>query len=567
MDAIKSIRAPEPILLFLILWILLYLSFHLFGRIFQKNLLHPQFLARLNTLGSISSIFLVASYLALVIAYIFSNTFFDHAESNIAAVSWLFKTGHPIFPQLDSPERYINNYGPILYIINGFFLTLFGPSFLSVKLGCGLAAISNVACVFYTATKISTRQIAAIACAYAILVGLSITNSFAFHAASFWLRPDPLLIFFVSVGLLGVLRGNRAIAILIAAIAFGCSLNLKVNAFVNFLPIYVLLFQRFGWRSTLLACVGAIATAAFPFLAFSQISFENFAIWLSQSRNKPTSWEQLFNVIKWVFYILLPIVLSLTYLFCRSRASFQGFVRANRKFIYTLLGCTIASLAFSIKIGVLENNHLPFIPLFAYLLALVLEWIRVESTNFISNKSAKHVQIGFASAALALAIAMPLAIAPEAGRLVSTLIKSPSDRVIGDINRIIKTHPNSTIGMGFSQGSGNYELTYYRPLLVFAGNPYLVDAVVMFEMQVSGVSTVSAGTIQALQTCQTQLWLLPKVTQQPFDLQNFYPPHDIVFSKEFRSNFLQHYQPIEDSEFFELWACKTNKKVSASIGK
>jgi hypothetical protein len=564
MDIIKSLRIPEPISLFLILWILLYLLFDFSQRFsfIQKLLSRPNFLAKLNALGIISSIAIVASYLALVIAYIASNTFFDHAEANIAAVSWLFKTGRSLFPPLDSPERYINNYGPILYIINGFFLTLFGPSFFSVKLGCGLAAISNVACIFYTAAKASTRQIALVVCTYAVLAGLSITNSFAFHAASFWLRPDPLLMFFVSVGLLSVLRGNRAIATLVAAIAFGCSLNLKVNAFVNFLPIYVLLFQRFGLGSTLLACLGAAVTAVLPFLAFPQISFENFAIWLSQSRHKPLDWEQLFYVTKWVFYVSLPLILSLTYLFCQSRASFQGFIRTNRKFIYTLLACVIASLAFSIKIGVLENNHLPFIPLFAYLLALVLEWIRVERTNFRPDKSAKRIEIGFISAALAIAIAMALAITPEAGRLVSTLIKSPSDRVIGDINRIIKEHPNSTIAMGFSQGSGNYELTYYRPLLVFAGNPYPVDAVVMFEMQISGVDTVSAGTLHALETCQTQIWLFPKVTQRPFDLKNFYPPHDIVFSERFRQNFIQHYQKTEESEFFELWACK-DKKSSA----
>jgi hypothetical protein len=563
MDIIKSFRISEPIFLFLILWILLYLLFD-FSRRFsltQKLLSRPQFLAKLKALGTISAIAIVASYLALAIAYIASNTFFDHAEANIAAVSWLFKTGHSLFPPLDSPERYINNYGPILYIINGFFLTLFGPSFLSVKLGCGLAAISNVTCIFYTATKTSTRQIALIVCTYAVLAGLSITNSFAFHAASFWLRPDPLLMFFVSVGLLGVLRGNRAIAILVAAIAFGCSLNLKVNAFVNFLPIYVLLFQRFGLGSTLLACLGGAVTAALPFLVFPQISFENFAIWLSQSRHKPFDWEQLFNVTKWVFYVSLPLILSLTYLFYQSRASFQGFMRANRKFLYTLLACVIASLAFSIKIGVLENNHLPFIPLFAYLLALVLEWIRVERVNFPSERSVKRIEICFVSAAVAIAVAMLLAIAPEAGRLASTLIKSPSDRVIGDINGIIKAHPNSTIAMGFSQGSGNYELTYYRPLLVFAGNPYPVDAVVMFEMQVSGVDTVSAGTIHALETCQTKLWLFPKVTQQPFDLKNFYPPHDMVFNKEFRRTFLQYYQQIEGSEFFELWACKDDKKI------
>lgn len=563
MDLLKSFRITEPILLFIVLWALLN-GLILASSNRKKTDLSftrqpsPKFLFFVK----FGFILTIIGYIALVAAYSLSNTFFDQAEPNIAAVSWLFKTGHSLFPPMDSAERYINNYGAVLYIINSFFLTLLGPSFLSVKLGCGLAAIFSVALIFFTATKISTREIALLVCAYAVLAMLSITNSFAFHAASFWLRPDPLLIFFVSVGLLSVLSGSRAIATLVTAIAFGCSLNLKINAFINFLPIYILLFQRFGLVLTLTSVVGAVITAAIPFVIFPQISLSNYLIWLSQSRNKAASFQQLLDVSKWVFSILLPVLLSLGYLFARSQSSFQYFIRSNRAFIYTLLGCVIASLAFSIKIGVLENNHLPLIPLFAYLLALVLEWIRVERVNFPPKKSAKYVEISFFSAALALMTTMPLAIAPEAARMVSTLVKSPSNQIIGDLNRIMKAHPNSTIGMGFSQGSGNYERTYYRPALVFAGNPYLVDAVVMFEMQASGVSPVSSGTIHALQTCQTQLWLLPKITEHPFDLKNFYPPHDVVFSEEFRTNFLQYYQPIEDSEFYQLWACKEKIKAS-----
>jgi len=561
MDLLKSFRVTEPILFFLILWILIgALAFLVRGKYkarggpFSKYLLSKGLFVA--NIGFISIIF---SYFALVIAYIFSHTFFDQAEPNIAAVSWLFKSGKPLFPPMDSAERYINNYGAVLYIVNRFFLEIFGSGFVVVKLGCGLAAILSVICIFYATLKVANRQIALIACAYAVLAFLSITNSFAFHAASFWLRPDPLLIFFVSAALLSVLRGNRPIATLVTAIAFGCSLNLKINAFVNFLPIYILLLSRFGLATTLISVVGAIATAGVPFIASSQISLSDYLIWLSQSRNKPASFVQLIDVCKWVFYISLPILLSLGYLYCRSRTSLQRFIQLNRGFIHTLLGCVIASLAFSIKIGVLENNHLPFIPLFAYLLALILEWIRTESHYFPSTHASGSVKTIFMSAALAFSLTMALAIAPEAGRLVSTLIKSPSQQIIGDINNVMKAHPNSTIGMGFSQGDGNYELTFYRPVLVFAGNPYLVDPVIMFEMQVSGVKTVSDATIKALQTCQTQIWLLPNVTKTPFDFKNFYPPHDLVFPEEFRHVFLQTYQPIGESEFYELWACKQTK--------
>lgn len=561
MNALVAFRIEEPLLFFVVLFSLL--SLLLFGIHHYKWLTSPsnRSLTRLTTIVNVGLVSIVVSYILLVIAYLSSNAFFDHAEPNIAAASWLFKVGQPLFPPLDSAERYINNYGSVLYIINGFFLEILGPSFFAAKLGCGLAAILSVVCIFYTALKVTNRQLALVVCAYAVLSLLSITNAFAFHASSFWLRPDPLLIFFVSLGLLSVLRGNRTIATLVTAIAFGCSLNLKINAFVNFLPIYVLLFLRFGWGSTVAAIAGAIVTASLPFLVFPQISLSNYLIWLSQSRNKPASFEQLLSVSKWVFYISLPILLSFGYLFCRSRSSLQRFIGQNRGLIYTLLASVIASLAFSIKIGVLENNHLPFIPLFAYLLAIVLEWIRRENVNFPVERSTAKIKTIFLSAALAFMITMPLAIAPEAARLVSSLIKSHSNQVISDINDVMKSYPKSTIGMGFSEGYGNYELTYYRPVLVFAGNPYLVDPAIMFEMQVSNVNTVSSGTINALRSCQTDIWLLPKVTNVPFDLKNFYPPNDLVFTEEFRTVFLQNYYRSGESKYYDLWSCRKKSKT------
>lgn len=557
MGAIIAFRVHDPLLLFLVLSLLLTALLYLSRGWTHSVVKDLKYFAKLFSIVKVGLIAIIWGYVALVLSYIFSNTFFDQAEPNVAAVSWLFKSGYPLFPTMDAAERYINNYGAFLYIINRFFLTLFGPEIISVKLGCGLAAILSVGLIFLSVRKVATHLISLLATAYAALALLSITNSFAFHAASFWLRPDPLLIFFVSAALLSVISGNRTIATGVTAIAFGCSLNLKINAFVNFLPIYALLLGRFGWTAVAVSSVGAIVTAALPFLLSPQISLSNYLIWLSQSRHKATSFQQLFEVSKWVFYILLPVFLSLGYLFCRSRSSFRQFIYKYQVFIYTLLGCIIASLAFSHKIGVLENNHLPLILLFAYLLALILEWVKSEHTTLPINSSTQWVQVSFVSAALALIITMPLAIAPEVGRLVSTLIKAPSNPIIADMRQVMKSYPSTTIGMGFSEGGGNYERTYYRPLLVFAGNPYLVDAVVMFEMQASGVNPISDATLQALETCQTQLWLMPKVTQQPFDLKNFYPPHAVVFSEAFRSRFLQRYERVGESRFFEQWVCKT----------
>lgn len=560
MEVIKALRIQEPLLFFLLLCICLFILFLVFGK---KYVITPasQGIAILGCWKKFSGFInvcfalAIANYVLLVSAYVLSSTFFDHAEANVASVSWLFKNGSELYPDLSSGERYINNYGPVLYIISAFFLQLFGPSFLSVKLGCGLAAILSVVCIFWGFKAVSSFRATLLSCAYFCMALLSITTSFAFQASSFWLRPDPLLIFFVSFGLLGVLRGNRVFATVATAAALGCSVNLKINAFICFIPIYLTLFSRFGLLHTVASLSGAVGIACLPFMLFPQISFNHFIGWLSFAGKKPSSLPQLLQVSKWVVYVSMPITLSLVCIYSTSPSSFSRFIRVNRGLIYSSLFALGFSLLFSVKLGVLENNLLPFIPLFSYVLALSIDWLSKE-VQFPPGKSVSQTLTALSvSAVTAFSIIFPSTILLEEARLISSLVKSPGSRVVDDIENVVKTHPNTSIGMGFSEGKGNYELTYYRPVLVFKGNPYLIDVVSMFEMQMSQVEPLSSKTLEAINTCKTQLWLFPKVTREPFDLANFYPPHQLLFSSNFRESFLKVYKKSGESNFFDLWSC------------
>jgi len=565
MEFIKSLRIQEPLLFFAVLWLCLFGILFIYQRKgFSLARRDPsgtlRKIGRLTKFINVLLLILIANYVLLVLAYVFSNTFFDHAEANVASVSWLFKNNHELYPELNSTERYINYYGPVLYIVNAFFLQLLGPSFFSIKLGCCLAAILSLICIFFGLRAVCSVRIALFGCAYAALAFLSITASFAFQASSFWLRPDPLLIFFMSLSLLSVLRGDRITATLITALALGCSINLKINAFIPFLPVYVILFSRFGLSYTLMSVGGAIGIAFLPFVVFPQISLGNFAIWLSQAGRKPSSLEQLFQVFKWLLYVSMPVTLSLAFIYSTSRTSFHHFIKANRYFIYALLFSLGANLIFSIKVGVLENNHLPFIPLFSYILALSVEWISQEGILFQSETRLSSIRVAVISAIVAFLITFPLAIVLEEARLVSSIIKSPGTSIISDISNIMRTYPNVPMHMGFSEGKGNYEHTYYRPILVFAGNPYLIDVVSMFEMQEANLNPLPDKTINALQSCQVKLWLLPKPTHEPFDLANFYPPHQPVFNEQFKKAFLKVYEKTSESDFFELWSCRGRKQ-------
>jgi hypothetical protein len=130
---------------------------------------------------------------------------------------------------------------------------------------------------------------------------------------------------------------------------------------------------------------------------------------------------------------------------------------------------------------------------------------------------------------------------------------APGHRAIADLDRFIASHPNRTIGMGY--GAVSYQLSTYRPQLVFAGNPYLLDSASLMEMQASGLNNTPEKTINALETCQTQIWLIPK-DNPPFQVYSYYPPLQKLFSDEFRKTFAENYDRQETTDFYNAWICK-----------
>ena len=98
---------------------------------------------------------------------------------------------------------------------------------------------------------------------------------------------------------------------------------------------------------------------------------------------------------------------------------------------------------------------------------------------------------------------------------------------------------------------GEYELTFYRPHLLFAGQPLLVDVIACMESQRSQ-RPLPPETYEALQSGAVQLWLVPK-GGKPFQKRNWYPPHQNVFPPDFVGILHERYEKRRSSEYFDLW--------------
>jgi hypothetical protein len=127
----------------------------------------------------------------------------------------------------------------------------------------------------------------------------------------------------------------------------------------------------------------------------------------------------------------------------------------------------------------------------------------------------------------------------------------------------MRKYPAEKIEMGYGEKSGETnDLTYFRPVLVFAGNPLTLDAPALADMEL-GKLAVPQSTIAYLQSCQTQIWLIPK-GEHPFTLPSLYDgadsfPRRDIFGDALRTAFFARYQKREASAYFDLWSCAEKK--------
>ncbi|MBW4417670.1 MAG: glycosyltransferase family 39 protein [Myxacorys californica WJT36-NPBG1] len=547
---------------------LLFLQFGLVGAIFTVLLLPIK--TRLNLksrkvqIGFVIAAFApILNYLCFVITYLASPTFADPAEANVASVSWLFQTGHPLYPALDAAERYINNYGSSLYIIQGLFLNVLQPSFFSVKLAGCLAGILSLFVSFLLFKQRLNFSLAILGCGLTSLWFLALTSATGLVTSSFWVRPDSLLLLCTTVGLFLAAYGNKWGALIGSAIALGISTNLKITALLHFLPIYVLLLQRFGLGYTFVSFIGSGAVALAPFMLCSNVSLTNYLIWLRQVGHKGINPEQVTKNLLWMGYISVPTAIAALQLLCTNAQYFQQWLWQHGAYLLVLIPCIGVTAIAGATRGALENNMLPFVPLFIYLLSDLIE--KSSQPHERSHKQwVKFVTFLSISAALAFIVSISLTVYSTEVPLLrlvngtsNPLELGKANRVVQDLKRVMQVYGKSEANdNGIAMGYGSsYPLAAYRPMLVFANNPYLLDSASLMEMQASGLNNTPENTLNAIRTCRIQSWLIPK-NEKPFEVYSYYPPLQKLFSDQFKQEFRQQYERREQTEFYDVWVCK-----------
>jgi len=399
-------------------------------------------------LGSV----LTLLFLGVSGVYAFTHFFHDHAEPTAVIHAWKFLRGEALYHGLGSPERYALLYGPTVHAFNALGLALFGASIPAAKLCGWLMALGSLSLLWVCFRKEALPAAAWWALGYLIVAGLCF-NNMLFHP-----RADAHLFFWAAVGLCAALRLPRVPAALVCGLAAGAAMGCKVHGPVYFLPLWVLLGQRHGFRAVAVSWALMLLAAALPFLLFANVSLANYLAWLELASRHGFDPVLLHTNLQWALFLLLPLGLAWVY---RARGD-RRVMSAELRRHGPLAGANLLALLAVILIGAKKAagpyHLLPLAPVWAYLLARLLATSAVDSVPERVRRGVAALAAGFFLVGLTGAVGRGVLLAQELLRVEPLALALRAD--LGDL---VRRYPHARLEMGYGRHNASYVLTWMRP--------------------------------------------------------------------------------------------------------
>jgi len=452
-------------------------------------------------------------------SYLLVGGYLDHIEGNVVISGWQYFQGAPLYVAVDGVPQLATYYGPLAYLLEVPALVVFGANIAASKLTSLSALVATVAIMLWHFRRSSNRDVGA-----GLLV--LVTGLWFFSPMSYWVRPDPIEVLLVSIGV--VLARGRWGALGVG-ICIGLAVNLKVHAFVYFLPVVVDLWSTSGWRGVMKAAVASGVTFLLPFLA-PGVSLGEYVPALAVQLGRRVDHHSLRAVVNLVVTLDLPAVVIAFALLSGARRAAQ----VERWYFLGVLA-TLAILLYPSTFPGANGYHLlPAVPVLA---------------DAFSRLRQQTVPIRWSPVALFLFAAVFSFLKPDAMEGLQG-----SNALAAEALELAHRQSATTVQMGYGDNPRSYLMIQStKTALALNGYPAAIDAQVTMELRYIGIDG-SARWIPDLARCRFALWLLPK-NEQPFAVPSYYYDNEPVFSADFRRAFLENYVRTESSDHFDIWTC------------
>ncbi|MGD9781916.1 MAG: ArnT family glycosyltransferase [Kiritimatiellia bacterium] len=485
-------------------------------------------------------------YVSMGWTYARSLVFWDHVEPHVASISWYFWLGKEVYPALS--ECYGLSYGPFLYIINGLVEALCGPSVFSAKLGGVLAGCGSVLAVFLLVRRTHKTSVALLA------ASLFVSMQLHFSHVAFWNRPDPFLVFFVSIAGLAATFPSWGTA-LGMGIAAGICFNLKIHALLYFLPIFAFAWRTLSVRQMAAAVGIGCAFGIAPFFMFGNISYGHFIAPIKWAAFQGFAPGTIAAILKWSFLAAMPVglVAVLAYLQNPDRVR-QAFDRGKWPLAALILAWIVMAIPAS-KIGSGAFHYMPFLPAVALIAADLFR--DGTDVRFRHSHGGFLIYACLASWIVCSSLSAGFRLRAIKWRLESSsLANAVASEIQSVLDRYGDTHVVLMGQAGGPGAGGQYRLTFLSPLLVFNGMPIGLEASTLMERKTAGMPTPPVRSIGQSPEGKPVLWMIPK-GDEPFSLTTWYPPFDNLYDDRFRQDFLSLYGVSSETPHFDLYTARS----------
>ncbi|MEA2737021.1 MAG: hypothetical protein QOH05_328 [Acetobacteraceae bacterium] len=484
----------------------------------------------------LASVIILAMVWASIL-YQMAPGYLDHVEPSIAAVSWWYSHGHPLYPALDDGDGvYGLVYGPLLFQVTAAALAL-GPSILLSKLPGFLGFWLACGALAWALRPLlpSARQ-------SLLPVAVMVLVAGGYWRAAYWVRAEPFLILFAALASCSYIRFGRTAAAVSLGLLSGCAVNMKLHGALYILPYAVglLAYPASTASRVRIAAIGigcGLFAAALPFLD-PNVSLVHYVAALRATLNHGLDRSLLIADLWFGAVLIMPFLIV-------AWQRVRGEVHPDRPMGLAYCACVLVVCLIGGKKGAGPTHLLPFLPLFLFFVARAAQSARVPD-NLAARSAVLPIYF----------LALVVAYAPS---FVSNLLSLQAwDRIVDnpafreEATQLYAAYP--TAGMG-AAGGQSYALTEYAVIGVFAGGPLVFDTTSWMDLQKDGVPE---EVIQRLLVgCRTPFWIIPK-GGEPFTQTAAYDS-DPLFSDRFRELFRQNYEPVRKGAFYDVWRCRDDR--------
>lgn len=473
--------------------------------------------------------------------YLSKMVLLDHAgEVTISSVAWLLYNGSPLYTTVDAPERYSIQHGPIVYLVIGGIMKIFGPSILTAKLFSFLSILLVFIVSWYWFTRFLNGKIAL------WLLGLEAWMMLKYYYLYLARDDAPLLLCTLLSMYFATTTRTKVATSVGVALALGMLINLKADGILYAVPVLTLVQQRFGWRTFFLSIIGMVGVVVMPFL-LPNISLINYIHWLTLSTKHGFSLDIfLGNISIAVFFCLIPLSLALYH-----QCDLINFFKKNRFFIVALGGALLLVSIIGAKRGSGSQHLAPLIPMIMYLIIAISRFISTINLR-PSIDTGKTIMHKFGKGLIIIAF---IELFFNAFNVQTRIIHYMESNTVNpvmleELHYIQEKYQGNFMAVGYGENESYKIYDELIPMLVFAGNPYLLDISALNDMGAAGLP-IPAATIQELAVGSIKIWLIPK-GDIPFSLTNGYNGTS-MFNETFRQTFLTDYMIIEKTQYFDVW--------------